>query len=85
MTDYRRYRIKGGTYFFTVNLAERKRKLLTKNIDILRDAFRSVKQAHSFQMDATVILPDHLHTRWTLPEGDEDLGTCNINILGAIS
>jgi putative transposase len=30
MTDYRRYRVKGGAYFFTVNLAERKRRLLTE-------------------------------------------------------
>ena len=43
MTDYRRYRVKGGTYFFTVNLAERKRKLLTEHIDALREAFRTVK------------------------------------------
>ena len=72
MTDYRRYRVKGGTYFFTVNLAERKRKLLTEHIDALREAFRTVKQAHPFQMDAVVVLPDHLHTIWTLPEGDDD-------------
>ena len=66
MTDYRRYRVKGGTYFFTVNLAERKRKLLTEHIDALREAFRTVKQAHPFQMDAVVVLPDHLQTIWTL-------------------
>jgi putative transposase len=72
MTDYRRYRVKGGTYFFTVNLAERKRRLLTEHVGILRDAFRTVKQAHPFQLDAIVILPDHLHTLWTLPEGDDD-------------
>jgi len=62
MTDYRRYRLKGGTYFFTVNLAERKRNLLTEHIDALRDAFREIKQTHPFQIDAIVVLPDHLHT-----------------------
>ena len=72
MTDYRRYRVKGGTYFFTVNLVERKRKLLTEHIDLLRDAFRTVKKVHPFQIDAIVILPDHLHTVWTLPEEDDD-------------
>ncbi|SJM93098.1 REP-associated tyrosine transposase [Crenothrix polyspora] len=72
MTDYRRYRVKGGTYFFTVNLVERKRKLLTEQVDLLRDAFRTVKKDHPFQIDAIVILPDHLHTVWTLPEGDDD-------------
>ena len=72
MTDYRRYRVKGGSYFFTANLAERKRRLLTEHVGILHDAFRTVKQAHPFQLDAIVILPDHLHTLWTLPEGDDD-------------
>jgi putative transposase len=72
MTNYRRYRVKGRTYFFTVNLLERKRRLLTEHIDTLRDAFRTVKQAHPFQLDAIVILPDHLHCLWTLPEGDDD-------------
>ena len=72
MTEYRRYRLKGGTYFFTVNLAERKRKLLTDQIDALRGAFREIKQAHPFRIDAIVVLPDHLHTLWTLPEGDDD-------------
>ncbi len=72
MTDYRRNYIKGGTYFFTVNLAERKQKLLIEDVDILREAFRTVKQAHPFKIDAIVILPDHLHTIWTLPENDAD-------------
>jgi putative transposase len=72
MTEYRRYRLKGGTYFFTVNLVERKRKLLTEHSDALRSAFREIKQAHPFQIDAIVVLPDHLHTVWTLPEGDDD-------------
>lgn len=72
MTEYRRYRIKGGPYFFTVNLAERNRKLLTEHIDALRDAFREIKQAHPFQIDAIVVLPDHLHTLWTLPQGGAD-------------
>jgi putative transposase len=72
MTEYRRYRLKGGTYFFTVNLVERKRKLLTEHSDALRRAFREIKQAHPFQMDSIVVLPDHLHALWTLLEGDDD-------------
>jgi putative transposase len=72
MTNYRRYRLDGGTYFFTVNLAERQRNLLTERIDSLRDAFRVVKNAHPFAIDAIVILPEHLHTIWTLPQGDDD-------------
>ena len=72
MTNYRRYRLDGGTYFFTANLAERQRSLLTERIDSLRDAFRVVKNAHPFVIDAVVVLPEHLHTIWTLPQGDDD-------------
>jgi len=61
MTNYRRYRLKGGCYFFTTSLAERRIRLLTENVQALRAAFREVKQAHAFTMDAVVILPDHLH------------------------
>lgn len=72
MTNYRRYRVEGGTYFFTVNLAERNRTLLTEHVDILREAFRMVMAAHPFKINAMVVLPDHLHVIWTLPEGDHD-------------
>ncbi len=72
MTEYRRHRVKGGIYFFTVNLAERNRELLTERIEVLRGAFRVVKYQHPFNIDAIVILPEHLHTIWTLPEGDDD-------------
>jgi putative transposase len=72
MTDYRRYRVASGTYFFTVNLADRRQKLLTERINLLREAIRTVKDAHPFHIDAIVILPDHLHTIWTLPESDSD-------------
>jgi hypothetical protein len=48
MTQYRRYRLKGGCYFITVNLAERNRELLTERIDILRESFRLVKNQHPY-------------------------------------
>ena len=69
---YRRTGVAGATYFFTVNLAERNRTLLTDHADVLRAAMRDVKQRHPFHIDAMVILPDHLHALWTLPEGDAD-------------
>ena len=75
MTAYRRYRLKGGCYFFTVALAERRSRLLTEYIQGLRAAFREVTQAHPFTMEAVVILPDHLHCIWTLPAGDDDFST----------
>jgi len=69
---YRRARVTGGTYFFTVNLAERDRTLLVDHVDFLRSAMRQVTERHPFNVDAIVILPDHLHAIWTLPEGDCD-------------
>ena len=69
MTGYRRNFIAGGCFFFTVNLAERRLQLLTEHIDELRNAFRKVRQRHPFTIDAMVVLPDHLHAVWTLPEG----------------
>ena len=62
----------GGSYFFTVNLVDRRRALLTDHIDLLRAAFRQVRARHPFAIDATVVLPDHLHAIWTLPEADAD-------------
>lgn len=59
---YRRADVAGGTYFFTVNLAERKRTLLVEHVDVLRAVIQKVKAMHTFRIDAMVILPDHLHT-----------------------
>ena len=65
---YRRVDVKGGAYFFTVNLAERQNTLLVDEIDILRDVVNKVKKQHPFKLDAMVVLPDHLHVIWTLPD-----------------
>jgi putative transposase len=75
MTSYRRNFIAGGSFFFTVNLAERRLRLLTGHIDELRKAFRETRRRHPFTIDAIVVLPDHLHTVWTMPEGDADFAT----------
>lgn len=72
---YRRAYVQGASYFFTVNLAERNLHLLTEHIGLLRDSFRMVKAAHPFIIDAIVIMPNHLHTIWTLPVGDSDFST----------
>ena len=72
MTAYRRNFIPGGCFFFTVNLADRRLRLLTENVEALRSAFRESCQRHPFAIDAMVVLPDHLHTVWTMPEGDRD-------------
>jgi putative transposase len=72
MTAYRRNIIPGATCFFTVNLADRRLALLTGNIESLRAAFRATRLRHPFAINAIVILPDHLHAIWTLPEEDGD-------------
>ncbi|MBU1190650.1 MAG: transposase [Gammaproteobacteria bacterium] len=72
MSLYIRQHQPGGTYFFTVNLAQRHRSLLTENIDTLRAVFREVRSRHPFQIKAIVILPEHLHCLWRLPENDTD-------------
>jgi len=72
MTSYRRSIVPGGSYFFTVNLADRRRELLTKHIDALRAAFRYARGRYAFTIEAIVVLPDHLHAIWTLPDGDTD-------------
>jgi putative transposase len=72
MVNYRRNRIPGGTYFFTVNLLDRESDLLVQKIDILCDVVRKVRHDRPFHIDAWVVLPDHLHCVWTLPPGDAD-------------
>ena len=72
MPDYRRNRVAGGTYFFTVNLFDRNSSLLVAQIDTLRAIVRGVRARFPFHIDAWVVLPDHMHCLWTLPEGDAD-------------
>jgi putative transposase len=72
MPDYRRNRVPGGTYFFTVNLLERSSGLLITHIDALREAVRKVRAQRPFHIDAWVVLPDHMHAVWTLPPSDND-------------
>ena len=73
MTEYRRVVAPGATWFFTVNLRRRRgNSLLVDEIGRLRAAFASVRKAHPFTIEAIVVMPDHLHSIWTLPSGDSD-------------
>jgi putative transposase len=72
MPDYRRNRVPGGTFFFTVNLLDRGSDLLVAEIAVLREAVRRVRLRSPFHIDARVVLPEHLHCIWTLPDGDGD-------------
>jgi putative transposase len=69
---YRRATIAGGTYFFTVNLAERKSTLLVDRVDALRASVREVRKRYPFEIVAWITLPDHLHAIWRLPPDDSD-------------
>jgi putative transposase len=59
MTNYRRNFVPGASYFYTVNLADRRSRLLTEQINLLRGAFRYTRARHRFAIEAIVILPDH--------------------------
>jgi putative transposase len=70
--DYRRNQVAGGTFVFTANLLDRRSDLLVTQIDALRDTVRQVRARAPFHIGAWVVLPDHMHCLWTLPEGDAD-------------
>ena len=72
MPNYRRSREPGSTYFFTVNLHDRRHTTLTDYIELLRASVRKVKSRLPFHIEVWVVLPEHLHCLWTLPEGDAD-------------
>jgi putative transposase len=75
MSRYRRSLTKGASYFFTVN-AHRRRAVLThpEIRAALRTAIAEVRRSMPFRIDAWVLLPDHLHAIWTLPESDAVYG-----------
>ena len=74
--QYRRVFLPGGTFFFTVVTANRKPIFAEqKNIATLREAFFRIRLKRPFELDAAVVLPDHLHCIWTLPPGDSDFST----------
>src|SRR5690242_18390177 len=72
MVRYRRNLVAGGTYFFTVTLADRRSSLLVDHVSALRAAVRITRGARPFAIDAIVVLPDHLHIVMTLPADDAD-------------
>jgi len=73
MSDYRRVYVPGGTYFFTVVTAGRRPWLQSPGaLAALRHAMRATRYRRPFDTLAIVVLPDHLHTIWVLPENDHD-------------
>lgn len=74
MSNYLRPRRPGATVFFTVTLAQRGTDTLIRNIDTFRTAVQQTRTTRPFHINAWVVLPDHMHCIWTLPEGDSDFG-----------
>jgi len=73
---YRRIYINGATYFFTVVTFNRRKIFQSyQSILLLNEAMEYVVQRKPFQVLAYVILPDHIHYIWTLPEGSSDYST----------
>jgi putative transposase len=72
MPYYRRAKLEGGVFFFTVALADRSGDLLIRHIDSLRRMYRSAQERHPFETIAICVLPDHIHAVWSLPAGDAD-------------
>ncbi|HEU4813325.1 MAG TPA: transposase, partial [Xanthomonadaceae bacterium] len=62
----------GATYFFTVTLRDRRASTLATHVDLLMDAFAATKQQRQFRTIAMVVLPDHLHALWRMPDDDAD-------------
>jgi len=65
MPNYIRAFVPGGTFFFTLNLLEHRRRLLTDYIDDLRIVFTDARRRRSFTIDAILVLPNYLHSIWT--------------------
>jgi putative transposase len=76
MSDYRRWFVPGGTFFFTA-VTYRRRPLFRRKLwrTVLGNAWRQVAKDRPFETVVVVLLPDHLHTLWTLPPGDDDYPT----------
>ena len=72
LSNYRRVRIAGGCFFFTVCLEDRRATTLTDNVDALQTAWRTAQAQKPFACPAWVILPDHIHCIWKLPPDDDD-------------
>ncbi len=70
MSKYIRPRRPGASVFFTVALADRGAQTLVDHVGVLREAVQVTRAERPFRIEAWVVLPDHMHCVWTLPEGD---------------
>ena len=77
MARYRRNFIAGGTFFFTVKLADPKSRLLVEHIDLLRMAYMDVQKQYPFETVAVCVLSNHIHAIWMLRLDGADYSTRN--------
>lgn len=76
MTEFRRAHQPGGTFFFTVITYDRRPIFRDRTArSLLRFAISETQRRRPFEIDAIVLLPDHLHVLWTQPPGDSDFST----------
>ncbi|HEV2917546.1 MAG TPA: transposase [Candidatus Babeliales bacterium] len=76
MSQYRRFYQSGGNYFFTLVTYHRRFLFANpENVKQFKIAINKVKKKYPFSLNAIVILPDHLHCLWKLPENDKDFST----------
>jgi putative transposase len=73
MPEYRRVKLKGATYFFTLVTFQRQHIFsLSEPISLLTESVDRIKSYHPFTIVAYCILPDHIHFIWSLPEDDNN-------------
>ncbi len=76
MSNYRRVKIEGAWYFFTVVTYKRRSFLIDDSVrPILKEAFRQVKADRPFEMPVFCLMPDHFHCIWQMPPGNCDYST----------
>ncbi|HPF37008.1 MAG TPA: transposase [Phycisphaerae bacterium] len=74
--NFRRSHQPGGTFFFTV-VTHRRHPIFADSLarEVLRHSIDQTRRRRPFEINAIVLLPDHLHLIWTQPEGDADFST----------
>ena len=88
MPDYRRYRIPGGTYFFTVNLLEKyPNDLLIRPIDVLRQTVKETCKRWLFtlilgwfSLTTSIVFGLYLKVMMKIPTAGESLNLSLIHI-----
>lgn len=72
MPNYRRRYGEGGTFAFTVCLADRRQTTLTDEIGVIKRAYAATVRDRPVTTLALCVMPDHLHAVWLMPDGDTD-------------